>query len=512
MMSKGCAPILWLSLLATAAAGATIDKAPGATSPPLRWMADSVYTYEYKASSTVSSEERFHEVQPSGGLSVKAAPRDEGNAGRVECTVELDICCGRATLAGGWEVTASMRLRNVTLARDVRASVLVSNAEIIAALERGDTVFPMRSDGTSDVARLRPPAAGGAGEASRSADAAAAPLKRSIVDAFRFIDPATTDGAGELDGFGSSASYKRVETDGSIRWKASYAIKSGGRLVRRKSEIVPLTPDQYLVQRPGSPIEPSGAAEADVRRGAVCEMQVADRTATMRAIDCTEQLVARHGNLVPANLRGPGGRPSGSGAMVVVTRMSASLMEIRERNQVGRKSTECASACLSWHLAGNTGEELALVETGSLELAKSLSFPRPPVDCKKIKDKDKCRSAAPQCEWIKGRMYGGTCKQASRFRSSRTELRQQVGLGSGVDADQSMRVLENIDDVLEEGGASPNPNGGSVLDGPDGPGAGGGGGPGKGGKTNGGPPGHMPSPLVGGPFGPKLPTLYNPKR
>ena len=117
-------------------------------------MVDSVYTYDYKASSTITSKEVLDETSvPSSARSAGSVLRDEGNAGRLGCTVELSICCGRMTDLG-WEVTASMRLHNATLARDVRTSATMSNAELVEALERGVTIFPLRSDGTSDSARF----------------------------------------------------------------------------------------------------------------------------------------------------------------------------------------------------------------------------------------------------------------------------------------------------------------------------------------------------------------------
>ena len=165
--SRAVIPLLVAMGLCLASASLSMKKAPGTDDgealPPPRWSVDSVYTYNYMASSTVASKElmgdptSFPSTEPSSAAA--AAPNlrvgsDEGNAGRVRCVVELSICCGRPTSRGGWEVTASMRLRNVTLARDVRASTTVSNAQLVAALERGQTLFPLRSDGTTDSARF----------------------------------------------------------------------------------------------------------------------------------------------------------------------------------------------------------------------------------------------------------------------------------------------------------------------------------------------------------------------
>jgi hypothetical protein len=171
-----------------------VDPAVPVTVGLTRWEVGKTYVYSYDATSTVAGLGAGG-ADPSTVLSRASRITDEGNAGTLSANVAASVCCGRRA-HGSWSFSVSLRLHNVTLA-GLQGSP-VPGRDIARALEAGAIEFALRSDGSGGTVRFVERPVGGSALISAAAIVAAAPLKRSVADVFRFVDPASVDGGAAL--------------------------------------------------------------------------------------------------------------------------------------------------------------------------------------------------------------------------------------------------------------------------------------------------------------------------
>ena len=103
-----------------------------------------------------------------------------------QTTVALSVCCSVIS-KDGWDATASLSLFNTTVSSMMSRDFAVDSLDLAHALDSGTAIFPLRSDASSGQFDLREE-----GDHTPASRSAAALLKRSIADVFRFVDPSTS--------------------------------------------------------------------------------------------------------------------------------------------------------------------------------------------------------------------------------------------------------------------------------------------------------------------------------
>ena len=267
-----------------------------------------------------------------------------------QTTVALSVCCS-VIRQDGWAATASLSLFNTTVSSMMSRDFAVDSLDLAHALDSGAAIFPLRSDASSGQLDLREE-----GDYTSTSRSAAALLKRSIADVFRFVDPSTPNGA--------IGSLPSEESDGNSRWRSTYSLETSADtngmsdLVRRKVDIVPIDQAAYeTIHNEGPAV---GAQPAtSIKRGAVCKLPIEPR-AVIKQVTCRENFQARHESLLPGNLRG-------GHIMNVETHMQMRLLETLETASAG-VGFRCPLDCRDY-LNGQPDPDppLALLELNRLD-------------------------------------------------------------------------------------------------------------------------------------------------